>query len=444
MNITSHGRKKHRLTSIPERVRESTDQAFHRRHTFNNHWPSRRPAAAWPRLRHARNTSHRHLDGRTMRTVQNFGGVRRRGWRMSVAMAHMKIHLQRVRDRLLAGGLVVLLMHLGPAAPVQADTAQDFYNQALTQLQRENFKDAAEALEEALKVFPRFAAAHHLLGSVLFHGLRQPQQAIAHLKHAVALHPNFAQAYLDLGKIYQRQHKLEDAAAAFQKAADIYPQSPEAQLHLAVAYDQADAWEPAIRAYETTLDLEAGQPTALYNLAALHNRRGNTDLAKQRLQTLIRLAPGHAAAWLLLAQLAEQDGRTSEAIQAYRNVLDADPDSVDAHYALGYLLQTRNQAPQAAAHFREVIRLNPKHAEAHLNLGVILTNLDKFEQAEREYLNARDLNPTLADVYYNLGVLYEFHRKDTARACSQYRRYEELGGRDERVRTLLQKGLCTP
>ncbi len=347
------------------------------------------------------------------------------------------------RPRLLAGGLAALLASLTLATPVQADKAQDFYQQALAHLQREEFEQAAASLQDALKVFPRFAAAHHLLGSVEFHGLRQPRRAIDHLKHAVDLHPNFAQAYLDLGKIYQQQNNPAEAVTAFQKAADIYPQSPEAHLHLAVACDRAEMWERAIAAYDNALALQAGEPTALYNLAALHNRRGDTAKAARHLRELTRLHPDHAAGWLLLAQLAEKDGQTEQAIDAYRKVLRADSDSVNAHYALGYLLQTQNRAAQAATHFQEVIRLNPKHAEAHLNLGVLFTNLDKIEQAEQEYLTARDLNPTLADVYYNLGVFYEFHRKDTALACPQYRKYQELGGRDERVHALLQ-GACAP
>ena len=41
---------------------------------------------------------------------------------------------------------------------------------------------------------------------------------------------------------------------------------------------------------------------------------------------------------------------------------------------------------------------------------------------------------------HNLGVFYELHRKDMGRALAQYRRYRDLGGRDERVERIIGVG----
>jgi hypothetical protein len=39
--------------------------------------------------------------------------------------------------------------------------------------------------------------------------------------------------------------------------------------------------------------------------------------------------------------------------------------------------------------------------------------------------------------HYNIGVFYELHRKDTIKALAHYRRYRDLGGRDDRVERIV-------
>ena len=60
-------------------------------------------------------------------------------------------------------------------------------------------------------------------------------------------------------------------------------------------------------------------------------------------------------------------------------------------------------------------------------------------QSIYEYQSAISLKPKLVEAYYNLGVFYEFYRKDTGRALTQYQKYVQLGGNDERVKKLLKK-----
>jgi tetratricopeptide (TPR) repeat protein len=62
-----------------------------------------------------------------------------------------------------------------------------------------------------------------------------------------------------------------------------------------------------------------------------------------------------------------------------------------------------------------------------------------FEEAEEAYQKAIALKPALAEAHYNLGVLYELHRKDPIKALPYYRKYLELGGKDERVERIVQQ-----
>jgi tetratricopeptide (TPR) repeat protein len=86
------------------------------------------------------------------------------------------------------------------------------------------------------------------------------------------------------------------------------------------------------------------------------------------------------------------------------------------------------------------LRYRPEYAEAYLNLGSIYTGMNRLEEAERAYEKTVVLKPDHAEARYSLGVFYELHRKDMPRALAQYRKYRELGGRDDRVERILGAG----
>jgi Flp pilus assembly protein TadD len=75
-----------------------------------------------------------------------------------------------------------------------------------------------------------------------------------------------------------------------------------------------------------------------------------------------------------------------------------------------------------------------------MNLGVVYTNQGRLEDAEREYEAAITLKPGMKEAHYNFGIFYELHQKDLIRALVHYRKYLELGGKDERVERIVSQG----
>src|SRR5207245_1801663 len=146
---------------------------------------------------------------------------------------------------------------------------------------------------------------------------------------------------------------------------------------------------------------------------------------------LTRVDPSHPDAWYLLGHIEEKENNLPKAIEAYRMAVAAKPDLVDAHFNLAFLYRSEGNVPEAVKRFEEVIRLRPEYAEAHLNLGGLYTSMNRLNDAEEEY--------DMAEAHYSLGLFYELHRKDLARALAQYRKYLELGGKDERVVRIIQQ-----
>ena len=61
-------------------------------------------------------------------------------------------------------------------------------------------------------------------------------EAIEHLTEAIRLKPNFHEAYNNLGELYLKNNRAEEAIAPLEKASQIYPQNPLPCLNLARAW----------------------------------------------------------------------------------------------------------------------------------------------------------------------------------------------------------------
>ena len=169
----------------------------------------------------------------------------------------------------------------------------------------------------------------------------------------------------------------------------------------------------------------------------VYDAQGEDNKAREHLGHLTKVDPTHPDAWYLLGRIEEKEGHVPQAIDAYRMAVSAKPDLVDAHFNLAFLYRSEGKTQEAVRRFEEVIRLRPEYAEAHLNLGGLYANMGKLDLAEEEYETAVRLKPNMAEAHYSLGLFYESHRKDMGKALASYRKYIELGGRDERIERIV-------
>ena len=73
---------------------------------------------------------------------------------------------------------------------------------------------------------------------------------------AIAINPEYAQAYCNLGAAYGSKNMLDEAIAAYMKAIDINPHYVEAHYNLAVAYYKKGNYKLAIVHCDKVVELE--------------------------------------------------------------------------------------------------------------------------------------------------------------------------------------------
>lgn len=134
---------------------------------------------------------------------------------------------------------------------------------------------AQEFYQRALTLAPRDAHVISNLGFSLYMDDR-PKDALAKLKLAVRLDPSSPEIYNNLGFVYARLQKYDDAFRSFTQAGgDLYARVRTASLLEAAGRDR-----DAIKHYEAARKLDPSSTDVLRRLITLYNRTGQRDKAE--------------------------------------------------------------------------------------------------------------------------------------------------------------------
>ena len=158
-----------------------------------------------------------------------------------------------------------------------------------------------QALEQATALLQKFSSSsilHNICGAV-YQTLGKLDESVMSYLKAVAIKPNYADAYSNMGAALQTQGKLEEASRAFKKALEIQPNNANTLSNIGVIFKDKGQFEEAIVAYDKVLAIRPDSFDA-------YNKIGN----------------------VLQAQ-----GKLEEAIDAYNKALSLRPDYAEAHHS---------------------------------------------------------------------------------------------------------------
>lgn len=217
--------------------------------------------------------------------------------------------------------------------------------------------------------------------------------AIESLQEAIRLYPQYVGALNDLGVIFLKLNRLDEAATRFRAATEISKRFFHPRMNLGLVLNREGK-------YREALDVL----TPLYN-----ENRGMLE---------VRLAYGAAL---------KGAGEFSEAERIYRSTLLSKNLSPRVRavmeFDLGVVLNHQGRFADASSELEKAIMLDESTANPHLQLGGALMQLQQLERAESELLRAYKIGGTTAGgAQLLLGHIYYSERRfeDAQRAFEQY------------------------
>jgi len=262
----------------------------------------------------------------------------------------------------------------------------------LESLEAPHVPAAVADFERAIELDPRYAAAYVGLANACFwqyemsRARNQPDsallaRAIDHVRRAIELDRDFAEAYSTLSFLLMSAGRANEALAAARRGVALEPRYWGNQFRLAHA-----AWgEERLQALTRTMDLYQDFPFVHFEMAMVHIARGHLDRAEPVLRegTIVQdrqadrkqRYPAKGLHWLLgLVRLASGDA--AEAQREFERELSsgsfqlyAPEFAMNAHDGAGFAFLRAGEPAQAVDRFERALHLFPEHARSLVGLG---------------------------------------------------------------------------
>jgi tetratricopeptide (TPR) repeat protein len=173
------------------------------------------------------------------------------------------------------------------------ENAKKAYEKGRKAFDEGKFTAAEKELNQAVKVYPNFAAAWSLLGD-MHQQQKQFEQAINEYSRALAADPRFVNPSFGLALIAMQQKRWQDASQLTDQVVKMNSAAyPSAYFYNAIAnynLGKIDAAEVSARRFKT-LDTEHRHPDVSFLLGQIDIQKNDLGAAAQEMRDYVALAP---------------------------------------------------------------------------------------------------------------------------------------------------------
>lgn len=260
------------------------------------------------------------------------------------------------------------LAYLEAARAINPDYPTIYLRLGKVRMDRSELTEARAALERISETPGLVTAASYYLGQIDVLE-RRYQDAVTHLKKALAADPDATEVHYPLAQAYRALGKndlAKDHLSRFQL------KTPEAKDPL---LDQLQG--------ATKRSLPTFQK-------ALHaTRQADWGSAAELFAKGLAIDPDNVPARVSYARALYVSGHADQAQDELGKVLKAKPDELLANFLMGVLLQQQGRTEEAADYYRKTLAIDPGHAGALFYLANLDFSAGRYDQAVPGYAKAR-------------------------------------------------------
>ena len=266
-------------------------------------------------------------------------------------------------------------------------------------------KEKVRYIADKVQRDPYNAQLQALLGDAYFKD-GQNYEAEQHLKRALKLQPDFAEAHCNLAVIYHAQSRTTEAREHYERALSIDATLLEARAGLGTLLCRNQRHAQGIRHLETVLVQDSGRVNARYNLGVAYHKIGDFKMAIGHLERVLEQRPNFPSGRGALARA--NFGRGLKQLQAKRlpqalgfleQALALDGTQADFHYGQGLAHLGLEEFEHAATDFAAAVEIESDHVPALHNLAMVFELIGREREAEPLYRRVLELTPHLKTIH---------------------------------------------
>ena len=247
---------------------------------------------------------------------------------------------------------------------IVADMSEPHYNLASVYLDLGNLEQAQREYRTAIRLNPDYYDAMLGLGSVHAR-MEQTDQAIDFFRQSIQKRKSvtgkedYPLARLNLGELYGRAGKFEEAVRELSLAVMHDPAMILGHYNLGVAYLMTGNLAKAERALTTCLTLNDRFEPALFNLARVTQAKEEWERSTRQFEKFLSVKSADARAYFQIGWNYQQAGQLDKAREHYEKALALKSDFLNARVNLGKIYMQSKQNGLAREHLRQALQSNP-------------------------------------------------------------------------------------
>lgn len=235
-----------------------------------------------------------------------------------------------------------------------------YYNLALSLLRQQQYEEALLNFARVIEKAPASQLAvqsYAQMGQIYFYK-GNFEMAADHLRKAAALAPDNGRYRYNLGVIYLRLNRNQEATQEFQRALDAGVNDASVYRALSRAFVQMRQPVLAIRALEKALYLTPDDPATLFLLGDLYYDQQDLLKAAEVFKRIVNTTPGDRNtedALLKLAAVQMDLERSNEAIDALERAAALNPNNGKVYYLLGMVYDRAGRRELAVQSWKKAL-----------------------------------------------------------------------------------------
>lgn len=267
--------------------------------------------------------------------------------------------------------------------------------------ERKDITAAIERYESYVRADPGNPLLWINLGD-LYHRVGRFEEAIACFERCLHDHPQYVSARSRIGSVMISQHRFTEAERVFREVLNGAPEDANLLFNLGLALYFQEHWAEAERSFARSIALGQSLPEAHAYLARCLHRGGNMQAAIEACQHWLDSAQGTESRGYL-ALLHMDHGDMAQAHRLAREVLRQDPDNADAGIVAGTASMEEQEIAAAEEQFARILARESDNARAWLGMGLVRLYRQEHSEAVIAFERAAELLPASSGVFVTLG-----------------------------------------
>jgi|GEM_PF-6118503 len=294
----------------------------------------------------------------------------------------------------------------------------------------ENYNDAINSLEEAVKLEPVHADAWTNLGNAYF-ASENYEKAISCYKKSLQIDSDNELALGNTLRVLIHLISIKKVEEALERLGETLAELPIAFRlwnDVGVAIAKSKEYEKAIRCFEEAVKLKPDFIKAWFNKGLIYAELNDNKNVIESYEKVLDINSSDIDAWNNMGNAYYKLGKIEKSIECYDQALKINNRFADTMANKAHSLSDLGKFESAIKLCNEALEIDPSNKTSWLVLGEIYFSLENYERALENLQKARELDPKNIAVNSFMGLAY-FHLDDFQRTIKFFEEIKEIEAR---------------